>query len=237
MARKVEPRSSTGKPERKASERKTPASKATPRKATARKATARKAAVGKATVGKTAAPRTTTKPATRKPAAEKTSVRKPAVRKVTARKVATRQLPLTSVAEDALAIEAQNRRYYDAFQTLDPEQLGRMWWHDDVVSCVHPGWDMRHGWALVRETYEEIFLNTRSIRFSLGDVRVRVSGDLGYATCIENLVSDEGDNGNYLGAVLATNVFERRNGEWRLIHHHASPFASDEVTIPEGPLH
>ena len=62
-------------------------------------------------------------------------------------------------------------------------------------------------------------------------------GDLGYVTCVENLVSEEGDSTDYLGAVLATNLFERRRGEWRMIHHHASPFSSDEADLPEGPLH
>lgn len=237
MARKVEPRTSTEKQARKTAEGKAPARKTAARKATASKpaasrtASTRKPAAARPAVAKPAAAKPAGKPA------RKVAARKPAARKVTARKVTPRPLPPTSAAEDALALEAQNRRYYDAFQSLDPEQLGHLWWHDDAVSCVHPGWDMRHGWPLVLETYEEIFLNTRSIRFSLGDVRVRVSGDLGYVTCVENLVSDEGNNGNYLGAVLATNVFERRRGEWRLIHHHASPFASDEVTIPEGPLH
>jgi ketosteroid isomerase-like protein len=37
--------------------------------------------------------------------------------------------------------------------------------------------------------------------------------------------------------VLATNVYERRRGEWKMIHHHTSPFSSDEADIPEGPLH
>ena len=105
------------------------------------------------------------------------------------------------------------------------------------MACIHPGWDVRHGWPAVRETFHDIFSNTKSIRFALGDVRVRVLGDAAYVVCIENLVSEESDAGDYLGAVLATNIFERRRGEWRLIHHHASPFASDEAELPEGPLH
>jgi len=135
------------------------------------------------------------------------------------------------------AIEQLNRRYYDAFQSLDTEEMGRVWWHDEAAACIHPGWDIRHGWTAVRETFDDIFRNTRSIRFALGDVRVRIVGDIAYVSCIENLVSEESDTGDYLGAVLATNIFERRRSEWRLIHHHASPFASDEADLPEGPLH
>lgn len=152
-------------------------------------------------------------------------------------KVAPPPPPLASAAEDALAIEAFNRRYYDAFQTLSGDEMAKVWWHDDQCSCVHPGWDIRHGWPMVRSTYEEIFANTKSIRFALGDVCVRVLGDLGYVTCVENLVTEEQESGDFLGAVLATNVYERRRGDWKMIHHHASPFSSDDAEFPEGPLH
>jgi uncharacterized protein (TIGR02246 family) len=140
-------------------------------------------------------------------------------------------------ASDLVLIEALNRRYYDAFQSLNSEEMAKLWWHDEAAACIHPGWDVRHGWNSVRETFEDIFTNTRSIRFALGDVRIRLHGDVAYVVCIENLVSEESDKGDYLGAVLATNIFERRHGEWRLIHHHASPFASDEADLPEGPMH
>jgi ketosteroid isomerase-like protein len=140
-------------------------------------------------------------------------------------------------ADVVQVIEQLNRRYYDAFQTLNIEEMSRIWWHDDAAACIHPGWDVRHGWAAVRDSFGDIFSNTRSIRFALGDVRVRIIGAVAYVGCIENLVSEESDTGDYLGAVLATNIFERRGAEWRLIHHHASPFASDEADLPEGPLH
>jgi len=164
-------------------------------------------------------------------ATAKTERKKPAVR---ARKPARAAAP---VVDAEVEIEAQNRRYYDAFQSLDIDAIDRLWWREEASSCIHPGWDLRQSWALVRESYEEIFANTKSIRFALGAVRIRVLGDLAYVTCVENLVSEEQEAGDYLGAVLATNIFERRRGEWRLIHHHASPFSADEADLPEGPLH
>lgn len=146
--------------------------------------------------------------------------------------------PVRTPAEEAREVELRNRRYYDAFQSLDSAAMARCWWQDELASCVHPGWDIRHGWTAIREGYDMIFAGTQSIRFALGDVRVRVVGALAYVTCIENLVTEEGaGSGDYLGAVLATNVFEKRRGDWKLIHHHASPFAPDEIELPEGPLH
>lgn len=187
-------------------------------------------------------PRTSIKPAKAAApakAASKTSSRKP-VKPAAARKARRRagnKAEAGSPEEIALAVEAFNRRYYDAFQSLSVDAMSKLWWHDPDATCVHPGWDFRHGWPAVIGSFAEIFANTRSIRFALGDLRVRVVGNLAYVTCVENLVSVEQESGDYLGAVLATNVYECRHGEWKMIHHHASPFASDEADIPEGPLH
>ena len=171
-----------------------------------------------------------------KPRAKQGASTRPSPRK-TARRPPPGPLQVPSPEEDALAVEALNRRYYDTFQSLDVDRMGKLWWHDDEVSCIHPGTDVRRGIGEVLETYDEVFKLMKFIRFALGDVHVRVVGDLAFVTCVENLVSEEEDAGDYLGAVLATNLFERRKGEWRLVHHHASPFAADEGELPEGPMH
>lgn len=173
-----------------------------------------------------------------KPRATRAAAKPATVRKTPVRKTSTRS-PRPNPVRDAAAVEQVNRRYYDAFQTLDIQQVSRFWWHDDSAGCVHPGWDLRHGWPAVRASYEEIFASTGLLRFSLGEVRVRVKGEVAWVSCIENLVTEdvERDSATYLGAVLATNVFERRGDEWRLIHHHASPFAGEDMNVVEGPIH
>jgi ketosteroid isomerase-like protein len=176
------------------------------------------------------------KPAGRAANAASRKVAAPAKKRPSRPKAAPR-VRRTSPEEDALAVEAHNRRYYDAFQSLAVEEIAKLWWHDAGVSCIHPGWDIRHGIDGVLGSYQEILAGTTSIRFALGDVRVQVRGDFAYVTCVENLVTVEQDVGDYLGAVLTTNVFERRRGDWRLVHHHASPFVSDDAELPEGPLH
>ena len=39
-----------------------------------------------------------------------------------------------------------------------------------------------------------------------------------FVTCVEVV-----ESGEVTGRVLATNVFERQGGAWKLVHHHASP--------------
>ena len=77
------------------------------------------------------------------------------------------------------------------------------------------------GWDAVRQSWDAIFEGSREMRFSIGDVRPHVDADLGWVTCTENILSHA--RGQVaVTSLLATNVFERRRGEWLMIHHHAS---------------
>lgn len=125
-----------------------------------------------------------------------------------------------SVGEQA-EIEAANARFYRAFEALDLEAMEDVWAHNEDVACVHPGWPLLTGWEAVRASWRAIFGNTAEIRFTLGDVRVTTCGGLAWVTCTENILSQVRDQ-LAVTSVLATNIFERAPGGWRLVHHHAS---------------
>ena len=114
-----------------------------------------------------------------------------------------------------------NAAFYRAFEALDLQAMEELWAHADHVKCVHPGWPMLSGWPAVRASWEAIFANTHEMRFTLTDVHVAPVGDLAWVTCTENILSEsEGRVG--VTSILATNVFERGPGGWRMVHHHAS---------------
>jgi SnoaL-like domain len=48
-----------------------------------------------------------------------------------------------------------------------------------------------------------------------------VYGRVAWVTCVENL-SDAPDT-SQLSRILATNVYENVDGDWHIVHHHASP--------------
>jgi len=124
------------------------------------------------------------------------------------------------VSDDAEVVEA-NARFYRAFEALDIAEMDRVWAHGEHVKCVHPGWPLLSGWEAVRESWDTIFTNTEEMRFTLSNVSAMVGGDLAWVTCTENILSDVGGRVT-VTAILATNLFERDAGGWRVIHHHAS---------------
>jgi ketosteroid isomerase-like protein len=69
-----------------------------------------------------------------------------------------------------------------------------------------------------------IFANSAYIQFFLTDVRVHLDTDTAWVTCAENILSGGAGAPEMEDAkVLATNVFRRVGGRWRMVLRHGSP--------------
>ena len=75
-------------------------------------------------------------------------------------------------------ITQANRKFYEAFESLDISKMDEVWAHLDYVTCVHPGWSLRSEWPAVRDSWVLIFNNTFSMKFELTEVMVQVAGDM-----------------------------------------------------------
>lgn len=123
-----------------------------------------------------------------------------------------------------------NDRFYRAVEELDLGAMDELWTHDGWVRCVHPGWDILVGWEAVRQSWEQIFSNTRWLRVTPTTIEALVIGTVGLVICSENITAKtEGDVG--VAVAQATNVFRMTSEGWRMFHHHASP-APVRVTQP-----
>jgi len=120
-----------------------------------------------------------------------------------------------------------NRKFYEAFESLDIAKMDEVWAHLEYVTCVHPGWTLRSEWPAVRDSWVLIFNNTFSMKFELTESIVQVAGDMAWVICVENITSQQSDEPQQV-RVLATNLFERIGDEWLMIHHHGSPIIKTE---------
>ena len=114
-----------------------------------------------------------------------------------------------------------NEAFYRAFESLDIGEMDKVWAHQEYVTCIHPGWSMRVGWPMVRDSWVVIFNNVFSMGFSLTELQVQVAGDVAWVICTENISSRHADN-TQDSRVVATNLYERMDEGWRIIHHHGS---------------
>lgn len=125
------------------------------------------------------------------------------------------------------AVLAANEAYYRAFNDADIAAMGRVW-AEDGASCIHPGWPALIGREAILQSYRGIFSNAARETIAHHDEQAMICGGEGRVLCVE-IVS-----GATL-ALAATNLFRRIDGEWRMVHHHASPVASTLVGAAGGP--
>lgn len=133
---------------------------------------------------------------------------------------------------DVDAVTAANQELYAAFEEADLDRMQAVWDEADDVCCVHPGWPLIVGRARVMRSWSVLMANTSYIQFFLTGVTASVDGDTAVVVCEENILTGLDDASEGLGGsqrVVATNVFRRREGGWRLWLHHASP-----VLAPTG---
>ena len=115
-----------------------------------------------------------------------------------------------------------NLEFYEAFESLDIARMDRLWSQQEYVTCIHPGWNLQVGWPAVRDSWVLIFNNTFSMKFTLTEIQVQVAGDMAWVICTENITSQQGEM-NQESHVVATNLYELIEEEWKIIHHHGSP--------------
>ena len=129
-----------------------------------------------------------------------------------------------------------NETFYHTFESLNFEDLRRLWENSERVFCVYPGWPPLIGYPAVLDSWQRIMRNTSLIRFSLTGVRAHLAGELGIVTCTEQIQNESGQERHNSGAV-STNLFSyhRQEARWLLFHHHAAhteiPAEGDEGVL------
>ncbi|MGZ3421500.1 MAG: nuclear transport factor 2 family protein [Polyangiales bacterium] len=119
-----------------------------------------------------------------------------------------------------------NARFYDAFVRRDADAMDALWARTLPVACIHPGWSALRGRARVLASWRGILGNPGSPKLRCVGASVHLLGEVAFVICYEEV---EG------GRLLATNVYAREDGEWKMVHHQAGPTSRrDEDEEPES---
>ncbi len=118
------------------------------------------------------------------------------------------------------AVNFANEAFYLAFSTRDLEAMDALWARQAPVTCIHPGWSALTGRDAVMESWQAILTNPSSPVVDCRNPVAHLFGDVGYVICYE--AHDQ-------GVLIATNIFVREEGAWKMIHHQAGATSS----VPE----
>lgn len=93
--------------------------------------------------------------------------------------------------------------------------MARLWAEKLPVACAHPGWPVISGREEVLASWKAILTNSDAPSVSCHGAQAFVSSrDAGFVVCYEKV-------GN--SVLVASNLFAREHGEWRMVHHQAGP--------------
>lgn len=124
------------------------------------------------------------------------------------------------MSSELVDLLAANALFYEAFESRSLHAMEAVWSSDQDISCTHPGWATLHGPAEVHRSWRSILSGPQHLQFIVSEERAHVVGEMGWVTCVENLLADDGPH----GSATAINLFRRSaGGVWRMMAHHASP--------------
>jgi len=117
---------------------------------------------------------------------------------------------------DEEQVLAANAEFYRAFATRDTNAMRALWAVRTPIACIHPGWQALRGRDAVLASWRDILGGPGAPPISCGEAAAHVLGDAAFVICIEHIPTVE---------LIATNVFVREDGAWKMVHHHASAMA------------
>lgn len=132
-----------------------------------------------------------------------------------------------SVANDVLAA---NGAFYRAFSSRNVPAMDALWARAVSVACIHPGWDALRGRELVMGSWRSIMESATCPEVVCEKATAHVLGDSAFVVCEERV-----DGGADL--LVATNIFVREAGGWKLAHHQAAPVAAEMFGEPASSEH
>jgi len=135
--------------------------------------------------------------------------------------------PLRAAAAIGGTADDVEAAFYEALQRGDIDALMACWADEDEVFCVYPGGPRLVGAVAIRAAFEQMFGN-RAIHATPARVRKIESLASAVHNVLERIevLTAEGPRHAF---VLATNVYHKTVQGWRMVAHHASPGAPDEL--------
>lgn len=121
--------------------------------------------------------------------------------------------------------------FYAAFEAGDVDAMMAVWAERAPLLCVHPAGPPITSRSEVAQSWRRIFTGGGDVRFTLSHRQSREDGALAVRFVHENI--HHGPGYREMATVLATNVFVREGGSWRMCAHHASP-GPPSADAPQG---
>jgi len=136
------------------------------------------------------------------------------------------------VADDENAVRAVNDAFYKALSAGSIEGISAACAQDDDVTALHEdSKEVAVGWPAVLKTWKAVPFDAFSeLSVVMSQPVISVSGSTARVAGLEKVKGKMKDGNEFGWTGLGTNIYEKRDGQWLMVHHHASK-AADELPI------
>lgn len=143
------------------------------------------------------------------------------------------------VVNDETAAREALLKFYQALDDLllnkGTDAMSEIWHHEPFVSTVHPFGHWAYGWDEVWACWTESgaifsYYHGHAGRLegigTIHDLHVTVVGEMAFGVSVYKSLMHFPDRTRPL-SVNCTDVLVKRNGEWKMVHHHADQANED----------
>lgn len=129
-------------------------------------------------------------------------------------------------------LDATMVRYRDAETALhngDAAPRKAMWARNDPTTLLGAALSAT-GWAEIEPIFDRLqarFSNCTSCEHDV--IAAGASGDLAYIVAFEHTTASVNGSKSLPYTLRATTVFRREDGQWKVVHRHADPMASENA--------
>ena len=108
-----------------------------------------------------------------------------------------------------------------AFERGDMAAVEKAWANDESVTVFESG-HANYGWVDYRDKHlGPEMKEMKNTKYTLSDIKVKVSGDTAWATFKYAISADIGTR-HVDGSGLGTAILEKRGQDWKIVHWHSS---------------
>jgi hypothetical protein len=120
------------------------------------------------------------------------------------------------------AVTAANNAYYSALSTLDPAAMEKAWARESYIANVGPfAKTIQIGSSAVQDNFKTFVPSVAQLVVKPSDTQVRINGDVAWTIGRETAVGKLKNDASLSGENFVSNVFEKKDGRWLMVLHHA----------------
>jgi len=124
---------------------------------------------------------------------------------------------------DVDAAKAANQAFYVALSTGDVAAMQKVWSSDPDITNIGPASKaVAVGWGAIGKGFEGTRDAFPDLKAAMDQPRIKVVGTIAWVSGVEETQRKDKTGTPVSSANLATNIFQKQDGRWLMVHHHAS---------------